>query len=66
MVLSFNDAAQKRLAAHSIASAALAVECTDITLTLFKTGHGFAATTIELSRLDRGEISALELLKPRS
>ena len=63
MVLSFNDAAQKRLAAHSIASAALAVECRDITLTLFKTGHGFAATTIELSRLDRGEISALELLE---
>lgn len=63
MILSFNDAARQRLAAHSIVSAEIAVACKDITLTLFKTGHGFAATTLELSRLDRGKISALELLE---
>ncbi len=63
MVLSFNDAARKRLAEHAIASAELVVACKDITLTLFRTGHGFAATTLELSRLDRGKVTAMELLE---
>ena len=63
MILSLSDAAQRRLSAHSIVTAELAVACKGITLTLFKTGHGFAATTLELSRLDRGKVSALELLE---
>lgn len=63
MVLSFNEAAQKRLTDHAIASSGLAVACRDITLTLFKTGHGFAVTTLELFRFDRTPITAMELLE---
>ena len=63
MLLSFNEAARKRLASYSIASTGLVVACKDIMLTLFRTGHGFAATTLNLSRLDRGKITALELLE---
>jgi hypothetical protein len=63
MILSFNDAAQKRLAAHAISSSGLTVTCRDLTLTLFKTGHGFAVTTLELSRLDLAPITAMELLE---
>lgn len=63
MFLTFNEAARKRLASYSIASTGLVVACKDITLTLFKTGHGFAATTLELSRADRGKITAMELLE---
>ncbi len=63
MILSFNDVAQKRLAAYSTVSSGVAVTCKDIKLTLFKTGHGFAATTLELSHLDRGKMSAVELLE---
>lgn len=63
MVLAFNEAARQRLASQAIAGTGLVVACRDITLTLFKTGHGFAATTLELSRPDRGKITAMELLE---
>lgn len=63
MVLSFNEVARKRLVAHSVAATELVVALKDVTLTLFKTGHGFAATTLEFSRPDRGEVSAIELLE---
>jgi len=63
MFLSFNEAARKRLATYAIASPGLVVSCKDMTLTLFKTGHGFAATTLELSRPDRGKITAIELIE---
>jgi len=63
MVLAFSDAARKRVAAHAITGTAVVVACRDITLTLFKTGHGFAVVTLELSRLDRSKVTAIELLE---
>lgn len=63
LVLTFSDAARRRLASHAIDSDALVVDIKNITLTLFRTGHGFAATTIELARPDRAPLSAIELLE---
>jgi hypothetical protein len=63
MALMLTDAANARLGRHGIACDGLLVRISGITLTLFKTGHGFAVTVVELVRSDGGPLSALELLE---
>jgi hypothetical protein len=63
LALLLTDAANARLSRHGIACDGLLVRIINITLTLFKTGHGFAVTVIGLARSDDRPLTALELLE---
>lgn len=63
LALPLSAAARGRLERHGIAVDRLTVRITGIDVTLFRTGHGFAATTLELTRADGRALTALELLE---
>jgi hypothetical protein len=63
VALTFSKAAAGRLAAQSIESHQLVVTIEAMQLALFRTGHGFAVTTITFARPDRSKITAIELLE---
>ncbi|MFO1082123.1 MAG: hypothetical protein U1E23_16020 [Reyranellaceae bacterium] len=63
LALRLSAAARSRLERHGIAVGDLLVRPSGIDLTLFRTGHGFAATRLELARADGHALTALELLE---
>jgi hypothetical protein len=63
LTLLLTDAAQARLGRHGIACDGLLARIKDITLTVFRTGHAFATTVLELARRDNQPLGVLELLE---
>jgi hypothetical protein len=63
LALQLSQAAKDRLAEYGVRSDLLIVHILALTLTLFKTGHGFVTAIIEFARLDKAHITAAELLE---